>query len=63
MCTEADHDRLRADPMELRRRTVLLGVQSAENGAPEIELRNCNTCGSTLALETVAGQPLATPSR
>jgi hypothetical protein len=49
MCTHEDHDRLRADPIEFRRRTELVGVQSAENGNPELELRNC-ACGSTLAL-------------
>ena len=44
MCTAADHDRLRADPIELRRRTVFVGVQPAENGNPELELRNCECC-------------------
>jgi hypothetical protein len=51
MCTAEDHDRLRADPIEFRQRTVLMGMQLAENGNPELELRNCCECGSTLALE------------
>ena len=51
MCTAADHDRLRADPTEMRLQTVLVGVQPAENGNPELELRNCRDCCSTLAIE------------
>jgi hypothetical protein len=51
MCTAADHDELRADPVEFRRRTVFLAVQPAENGNPELEYRNCGGCGSTLAIE------------
>ena len=51
MCTAADHDRLKADPIEMRQRTVLVGVQPAENGNPVLELRNCRECASTLAIE------------
>lgn len=51
MCTIEDHNRLRADPIEMRRRTVFVGVQPAEGGSPELELRNCESCASTLAIE------------
>ena len=51
MCTAADHERLKADLNEMRQRTVLVGVQPAENGNPTLELRNCRECCSTLAIE------------
>jgi hypothetical protein len=50
-CRPTDHRELKADPERFRAETDPVGVQRGRAGDPDLELRNCRGCQSTLAVE------------
>lgn len=50
-CSRDYHDRLRAFPDLLWQQLHNIGIQHGEDGAPDLSLRNCDRCGSTIARE------------
>ncbi len=51
-CSQADHERLKRDGQAWPK-CPAVGLQPAMDDVPELELRNCGSCGSTLAKEVL----------